>query len=330
MIERNLIYFSVCLASIQIYRVFMYSDLQWRCFSVKMRALEEIVIPEYSGSMLRGAFGHALKRVLCTVHHGRCNECHRREQCQYFQIFESDNPALKSQGLRYMPHPFVIVPPLGPIQLSEDNEIEWKIKIFGPALEQARYLMVALRSMAAMGLGAKRIQFELIGIESDGISIYDPETDSFEIPEPLSVQEYVENRVKQITDQVNIDFETPMRLSRQGKDIYSLSSDLLIDAIIRRFKLMFSLYGSYDEQDIENVSCSLKKVNEVKIIANRYSNRQGKKTSLRGIRGEYILSNCSQQLRKLLVAMELLHIGKNTGFGFGRPTIRINKSKEVA
>lgn len=307
----------------------MFSDLKWRTFTIRMKASAEISVPTYSGSMLRGAFGHALKRVLCTVYHGNCGACHRVADCHYFQIFETDNPALRSQGLQFMPHPFVLVPPIGPAQLPEGAELEWKITIFGSALEKARYLMIALRSMAEMGLGAKRIPFELVSIVSEGLSVYDLEADVFSIPEGLSLQQFVQKRVADFPERLGLSFETPVRLSRKGKDLYFLTSEVFVDAIIRRFRLMVDLYGKFDERDIADVTCNIEKVSESSIYAPRYSNRQGKKTGLKGICGDYTLLGCSETMRTLLAAAEVLHIGKNTAFGFGQPKIHLAEGKDI-
>jgi CRISPR/Cas system endoribonuclease Cas6 (RAMP superfamily) len=43
---------------------------------------------------------------------------------------------------------------------------------------------------------------------------------------------------------------------------------------------------------------------------------------LRGIRGSCRLSDVDRTAMALLLAGELLHIGKNTSFGFGRYTVK--------
>ena len=50
----------------------------------------------------------------------------------------------------------------------------------------------------------------------------------------------------------------------------------------------------------------------------RYSSRKDQKMPLRGISGEFILGSIPDQCWPYLVAGEVLHIGKNTSFGYGK------------
>ena len=54
----------------------------------------------------------------------------------------------------------------------------------------------------------------------------------------------------------------------------------------------------------------------------RFSGTQNRKMVLRGIRGSCKLTGLDQTALALLFAGELLHIGKNTNFGFGRYTVK--------
>ena len=61
-------------------------------------------------------------------------------------------------------------------------------------------------------------------------------------------------------------------------------------------------------------------VREVKV--KRYSSRQDAKMCLKGIKGEILLEKLPEELLELYLAGELIHIGKNTSFGFGRYVMR--------
>ena len=54
------------------------------------------------------------------------------------------------------------------------------------------------------------------------------------------------------------------------------------------------------------------------ITVYRYSSTQDRKVALRGVKGDMELSELPQELLPVLLAGEILHIGKNTSFGFGR------------
>ena len=50
----------------------------------------------------------------------------------------------------------------------------------------------------------------------------------------------------------------------------------------------------------------------------RYSTVHNSKINLNGVKGELFLDKCTPGLLKILYAAEILHIGKNTRFGFGK------------
>ena len=53
----------------------------------------------------------------------------------------------------------------------------------------------------------------------------------------------------------------------------------------------------------------------------RYSSTQDSKVKLRGMVGEVRFEDISGEYLPYVLAGELLHIGKNTSFGFGRYTV---------
>lgn len=58
-------------------------------YEVHVRALRDAVLPPFLGSALRGAWGHALKAVACSMPHGDCGRCLLVERCLYPRLFET-------------------------------------------------------------------------------------------------------------------------------------------------------------------------------------------------------------------------------------------------
>jgi len=58
-------------------------------FRLELRAEEEISLPSYKGSALRGGFGTTFKKVACALGHGECSKCILRTSCVYSYIFET-------------------------------------------------------------------------------------------------------------------------------------------------------------------------------------------------------------------------------------------------
>ena len=78
---------------------------------------QPIHLPEYAGSALRGAFGHALRRAACVTRERHCSACGLYRHCPYPAIFETPPPPdYARRVLSKVPLPFVVEPP--PSRLS--------------------------------------------------------------------------------------------------------------------------------------------------------------------------------------------------------------------
>lgn len=86
-----------------------------------LEAEERAHLPPHHGSMLRGAFGHALRHTVCAMGPEQaCYPCPLRPNCVYPRLFETfldDDPPPFLKGLKTAPRPYVFEP------LSEDRKI---------------------------------------------------------------------------------------------------------------------------------------------------------------------------------------------------------------
>jgi len=80
-------------------------------FSFSSEIHDEAMLPPFKGSTFRGAFGTALKRVVCALKSQECQSCLLGSRCVYALFFEqtANKPQQKAAS---PPHPFVIEPPL--------------------------------------------------------------------------------------------------------------------------------------------------------------------------------------------------------------------------
>src|SRR5687768_7707240 len=90
--------------------------------AVTLRAEEPASLPEYHGSMLRGAFGHALRRAVCTMGPRQpCASCRLRRVCVYTRVFETfveGEPPPFLRGIDQAVRPYVFEPQGGARQLE--------------------------------------------------------------------------------------------------------------------------------------------------------------------------------------------------------------------
>ncbi|HET9677541.1 MAG TPA: hypothetical protein VFP21_08575, partial [Solirubrobacterales bacterium] len=83
-----------------------------------LRALAPARLPAFQGSMLRGAFGHALRRTVCSMGPEQtCESCRLRRACVYTRLFETfieGEPPPLMRGLPTSPRPYVFEPAFDP------------------------------------------------------------------------------------------------------------------------------------------------------------------------------------------------------------------------
>ncbi len=120
--------------------------------------LDEATLPPYKGSTFRGAFGGALKRVVCTTREQICADCLLAGRCLYARTFESlpvtpdpGNPRALSP-----PHPYVIVPPLSTAtNFRPGDAFDFSLLLFGETNEYLPYFIYAFETMGKGGIGKK-------------------------------------------------------------------------------------------------------------------------------------------------------------------------------
>ena len=90
----------------------MLSNFRLARYRMTLTARSTITMPAYAGSTLRGGFGHAFRKMVCTQGPIDCKDCVLNAACPYPYIFETA-PFEGAQQLRTygdVPRPFVIDP----------------------------------------------------------------------------------------------------------------------------------------------------------------------------------------------------------------------------
>ena len=71
----------------------MLSQFRVARYEFTIQAFEELHVPRFKGSTLRGGLGHALRRLTCLYQDRRpCTECDHHPDCVYGYIFETAPP----------------------------------------------------------------------------------------------------------------------------------------------------------------------------------------------------------------------------------------------
>ena len=316
-------------------------------FKFNLRALEPIILPLYKGSTIRGGFGHAFRRVSCTMNNKECADCLLKEKCAYSYVFETPLPAGTNIMRKYrsVPHPFVIEPPperrMG---YKLDDEISFKLILIGKAIDYLPYFIYSFHELGDIGIGKGRGRYELKSVEAFDTSdtgakaskyIYNTETKVLKSFNSININidtDMIGHESQgQDTKQLTINFETPTRISYNQHLTMDLEFHIFIRQLLRRLSLL-SYFHCGDDKSGLNFKAVIKEAEGVKVDKQalkwydweRYSAKQNTRMKMGGFVGEITFKGNIEPFIPMIKAGEILHIGKGTSFGLGKYEIRMS------
>ena len=263
--------------------------------------------PAFEGSMLRGAMGHALRRLVCVMRRPDCTGCPLIRGCIYTQIFETPPPPGRSAGFVKPPHPFVIDANLFPTS-SQRSKVDFTVRLFGKALHDAPFVVRAITEALERGLGSAQQSMRVLEPAPDLLGPLTSEGELDEIPEVALMR-----------------FHTPLRLREGGAqiDVTSLNGPVLGRAILRRVALMAEFHG----RPLEDIAALRAQADQVILRSSqtnwrrlmRHSSRQKRTHSIGGLVGEAVVDFTSAPgIRDLARWVPVTHLGKGSSMGLGK------------
>ena len=293
-------------------------------YQVKFQAQENIQLPKYAGSTLRGAFGHALKSMACLTASRNKGVCHCEpvERCLYRQLFDPPKKALKYQDrLQDIAPPFVIEAHSLPEQIQKGERATFYTVIIGHfAHQQQIMIQLAWQRALAEGIGQNLSKG---GEQSRLIS--------------FNLCDQPKQQMDHLTT-VRLDLFTHARLQHRGQFLNPQSFNLthFAQALVRRYLSLVETYSDIElnKDDLIQLNdevLQLKGSHQLEWINwSRYSSRQKQKMNLDGLMGSITLENVSERLFYYLYLGQWLHVGKGCVFGLGQYTLKaIAKSDEI-
>lgn len=291
----------------------------------------EAVLPPFKGSTFRGAFGTALKRIVCALRRQECPDCLLNSRCVYAFFFEQKNgfPQCPKSG-GSIPHPFVVEPPLTTkTHFLPGEAFDFNLLLFGRATEYVPYCIYAFDQMGQTGIGkrvnGRRAGFVLKEVRSGpgGETIYssqDQRLQRVNFSSELTLPELPAADIRRIT----IHLETPLRVKQENHLTADLPFHTLIRAALRRVSSLFTYYGS-GEPDLDYKGL-VERAQAVETVDStlgwfdweRYSNRQEVKMLMGGISGSITYAGDLREFLPALRICEEVHLGKQTTFGLGK------------
>lgn len=277
--------------------------------------------PDYAGSMLRGAFGHALRRTACMTGEKDCKACPLYRSCPYPAIFETPAPENHAlQKFSQIPNPYVIEPPQwGERTYAAGEKFTFHMVLTGAALNQLALIVFAWQRAFSHGVGRGTAQLvDVMHCTPDGdVSIWDGQrlqahTAQISLPraEPSDLQ---------------LTLTTPLRLQEQGKPLRPSRiqpADLLV-AAMRRISLLQELHMArqpdWDFAEHAQAAQAIKGNADLHWLDwSRYSCRQQQEMMLGGVAGHWVLHAVPAAFVEWLYLGQWLHLGKGATMGMGQ------------
>lgn len=291
-------------------------------YTFSFKVIETINFPEYAGSMLRGAFGRALRKISCMTKLQDCKVCPLYRSCPYPAIFETPAPEFHPiQNFSQVPNAYIIEPPAwGSRTYNVGDLLIFNLVLYGQVLNQLPLITYAWQRAFNYQVGkgkAELIDICYINNEKNSISVYQAGR-IIEHPKMLAIP-------NTLISNMDLKLLTPMRLQANGRalSVEEISLERMIIGLAKRIILLSEFHST---QTINIDFTKLK--NEIAMISEqkhlswrnwiRYSSRQKQKMQLGGVIGDWQLFNISPQIQKLLFLGQWLHCGKNASFGLGK------------
>lgn len=295
-------------------------------------AVDAIRLPDNSGSTLRGAFGRALKDLVC-VHREReaCPGCEVESRCAYVSLFEPTAPpgAPGFSGVRDLPRPFVIRGPSAGSVIERGEPWCWEVTLIGRGVEALPYFVLAWRQMGERGLGQGRGRFDLQRIDALDLSgtvgeaVFAAPDRVLRPPVPVAVERAGGPAVTTAV----VDFRTPTLIRSEGRTCERPEFSALWKALQLRLSLLRLAHG--EGRPRMDFRAALEAAGEVRLREwsgershwERFSARQGRRVPMRGWVGRAVYEGDLTPFWPALRLGAWVGVGDNCTFGQGHYVI---------
>ncbi|MBE3579082.1 MAG: CRISPR system precrRNA processing endoribonuclease RAMP protein Cas6 [Caldanaerobacter subterraneus] len=321
-------------------------DINIAKIEFELQAETKITLPVFKESALRGGFGQVLKKMVCIYSYDRpCYDCELAGTCPFSVIFSPSNPEegfLKHH--RGIPRPYIIRIPEKRNIFLPGEKLRIELTLIGKSIEYFPYIFLAFKELGKSGIGkkeeGKRGKFSINTVKSMGPDgryeiIFDRNYENkvgrimrFSLKEMLAPPLPEENTAKIF----KLFFETPLRLKKHRRILDYPDFEAIIRSTVHRLNSFSYFYGNGKRE--KNISNLLEEARKVEVVSintsfkqfSYYSHRQKSRLYLGGLVGQAVYRGNLKLFYPYLKAAELIGIGKNTAFGFGK--VKVEAVKE--
>jgi hypothetical protein len=325
-------------------------------FQFTLAPQEILFVPATNkANMLRGAFGHAFRRLCCIPQCKDAHHCPVASSCPYKSIFEPSPPAEAQRLSRNqdIPRPFVFRAPASEkTKFHPGEEFEFGLVLIGRALDYLPYFVLSFRELAAQGLGLNRAKCELKSVcetsenallmavasgsgphaGQQECCIYNSKDQVFQSPKGLDLSHWIAQRAAALSGngQISIRFLTPTLLKSENNVKRQPEFHHLLKRLRDRINALSTFFGSgpldadfaglgQRAGQVRTVSCDVQWIEQF-----RRSSKTHQRHELSGFTGAIVCEGDLEEFLPWLAVGELVHVGKHTAWGSGRVAVSKN------
>jgi len=305
----------------------MRTALELARYRVTVEAKDDLALPAYLGSTLRGAFGTAFRALCCPARPGEA--CPLPASCPYHVVFETAPPPGATALRRHadVPRPFVLAPP--PAVRREypaGSQVVFELTLIGRAREFLPHFVVTLREVDRIGRGRRAVtlrRLEAIHPLTGAAGVVYEAGEDLVRPRDLGVSLADCREAPCPGDTVSVRFVTQTRLKHEGDFARRPDFHVLFRRLLGRLSSLARFHGpgplDLDFRDL------IERARSVAIARDdtrwtrwaRYSGRQDRRMEWEGLEGVVTYRGDLHPFWPYLVFGQWTHVGSGATFGLG-------------
>lgn len=287
--------------------------------------LSDSILPKDKVSAIRGGMGEMLLRMNC-VRDRQCGLCEFEAECivnrTLYSKFAKKPDFVTTEGSAG----YILECENRKNTFKAGEKLNFYLILFGKTIVHFNQFFQAFTALGQQeGIGKYHAKFQIGSItNTEGMPIVTGNLVNMDRYVIHTLYDYIMFRKMYLDislEKYMIIFDTPLTLKYKSEYLHEFQIEAIFSAIKRRIYILNCLEG-IDETLLENdIPSPLPEVSQQEhylVKVNRYSIRKNEKMTLKGLRGHMTISGLTEDAMTLLLIGELLHIGKNTSFGFGR------------
>lgn len=300
------------------------------------QVLEDCRLPRNKTSALRGGAGQMMIRQNCirpevTRTDEDCKNCSCRKECLVQRFLYTPMEIQPSFSAEKLSMGYLFECENYYEEFRKGDTFEFHVTLFGKSRVYFNLLLQALWALGYNGLGKERGRFfiaEVLNSRKESILLSGSQEQQIlkEQYYPETFAGYAKFRMRQLQKngcQMKLKFQTETAIKYQKQMMTEFRMEAIISNLARRVYLFNCFEGmemsleDFTDEMMEHLP-EIRYQREWGIQVKRFSSRQMSSMCLDGIKGEIWLNSLSSRILPYLLAGEVMHIGKNTSFGFGR------------